>query len=354
MASEVRVNQIQNRSGLGTVTFGDSGVTVAGITTFLGNVNVSSGSSITVGDTFIKRGAVGLGTTTTAGRNAGVGTATGTIIFNSTKNNVEVYNGGSWVSLGGSTFTASGGTESTSSRAGFKVHTFNSSGTLTVSAGQQEIEYLVVAGGAGAGGNSGAGAGAGGFRTGNLTFFPGLYTVTIGAGGAGWPGSAPPPGQPGSDSVLSTFTSKKGMGMQSSPSTDFGSGCGGGAPGGAAVTGDPTQGNGGGNAGPSSGGGGGGAGSAGFAGSGGAGGNGGNGFASAITGSPITYAGGGAGGGSTGGGTGGPGGGGNGGVASSSAGTSGTTNRGGGGGSGYSAGGGSGGSGVVIIAYPIV
>jgi len=33
MASEVRVNQIQNRSGLGTVTFSDSGVLIAGVTT---------------------------------------------------------------------------------------------------------------------------------------------------------------------------------------------------------------------------------------------------------------------------------------------------------------------------------
>ena len=44
MASEVRVNQIQNRSGLGTVTFGDSGVTVAGITT-LGQTNTTGFSN---------------------------------------------------------------------------------------------------------------------------------------------------------------------------------------------------------------------------------------------------------------------------------------------------------------------
>ena len=33
MASEIRVNQIQNRSGLSTVTFSDTGVVIAGITT---------------------------------------------------------------------------------------------------------------------------------------------------------------------------------------------------------------------------------------------------------------------------------------------------------------------------------
>ena len=33
MASEIRVNKIENRSGLGTVTFADTGVDLAGITT---------------------------------------------------------------------------------------------------------------------------------------------------------------------------------------------------------------------------------------------------------------------------------------------------------------------------------
>ena len=115
MASEIRVNQIQNRSGLSTVTFSDSGVSIAGVTTvgilsatgnsvfsgsvtvsgtisgtvntsgvstFSGGINVGATTSIVVGDTFIRRGAVGLGTTDTTGRNAGVGTATGTFIFN--------------------------------------------------------------------------------------------------------------------------------------------------------------------------------------------------------------------------------------------------------------------------------
>ena len=40
MASEIRVNKIENRSGLGTVTFADTGVDLAGIvtaTTFSGS-----------------------------------------------------------------------------------------------------------------------------------------------------------------------------------------------------------------------------------------------------------------------------------------------------------------------------
>ena len=178
MASEVRVNQIQNRSGLGTVTFSDSGVLIAGVTTVgilsatgnsvfsgsvtattfsgaltgnatglsgtpnitvgtisatslnasgvitatsfsgsganltgiggttdvrtnslvvsgmttaTGGLQVGATTSITVGSSFIKNNAVGLGQTTTTGRNAGVGTAVGTIIFNSTTSTLDVY-----------------------------------------------------------------------------------------------------------------------------------------------------------------------------------------------------------------------------------------------------------------------
>jgi hypothetical protein len=50
MASEIRVNQIQNRSGLSTVTFSDTGVVVSGITTITdlrasGNTIVAAGST---------------------------------------------------------------------------------------------------------------------------------------------------------------------------------------------------------------------------------------------------------------------------------------------------------------------
>ena len=59
-------------------------VTFAGIVTateFVGNVTVTA-NQITVGDKFINSSGVGLGQTTTAGRNAGINTAIGTIIYN--------------------------------------------------------------------------------------------------------------------------------------------------------------------------------------------------------------------------------------------------------------------------------
>jgi len=71
MASEVRVNKLTNRSGLGTATFNDDGsITVAG------NLNLNS--------------------VTTTGRNAGVSTAIGAIIYNSTTSSIEGYGPGGW------------------------------------------------------------------------------------------------------------------------------------------------------------------------------------------------------------------------------------------------------------------
>ena len=56
MASEIRVNKINNRVGLGTVTYTDTGIIVSGISTA---TNFKTGSSnlhstgLTVGDTFV-------------------------------------------------------------------------------------------------------------------------------------------------------------------------------------------------------------------------------------------------------------------------------------------------------------
>ena len=56
MASEIRVNKINNRAGLGTVTYTDTGIIVSGISTA---TNFKTGSSnlhstgLTVGDTFV-------------------------------------------------------------------------------------------------------------------------------------------------------------------------------------------------------------------------------------------------------------------------------------------------------------
>jgi len=343
-----------------------------------GNVNagvVTATSSIVVGDSFINPTSIGIGTTDTTGRNAGVGTAVGTIIFNSSLGTgvVQVFNGSSWVDIGANEyFEATGGTLDSSSRPGYNIHTFTSPGTFTVTSGSKNVEYLVVGGGGG--GGSRGGGGAGGYRSGTIEVTPGTYPVTRGGGGTGVPGF----GGNGSQSIFSTITSEGGGGgaPTGSVGTNGGSGGGGGGypgifPGGTGnrvagtTTPVPSQGNPGGNGISddvtyTAGGGGGGAAAAGGNGNTPAprqGGNGGNGSPSSITGSSTTYAGGG--GGCTDnappavGGTGGSGGGGNGSDGTGAGVTSGTANTGGGGGAAVpSTTPGSGGSGIVIIAYP--
>jgi hypothetical protein len=412
--SDIRFNTWLHRTGSGGVyqdaagnvgigtSVPTSALSVVGVvsaTEFVGDLsgNVTGQilgvqTSIVVGDKFINSSGVGLGTTSTTGRNAGVGTATGTLIFNSTTGLLEYYNGTIWLGLQRN-FDATGGTITFAN--GKKIHTFTGSGTFQVNVGSIEVDYLVVAGGGGGGVDNftplrfGSGGGAGGLRT-NLPgvvdaasspltgspFFvsPGSYTVTVGAGGAGGVAVAfQVAGLQGSPSSFDIITSTGGGGAAghnpgptgpiAAPGTTGGSG-GGGQPGtreGNTPPTSPPQGNPGGVSDAFSGSGGGGAGARGFnapsTGTGnpgpsepGAGGIGvrftqiptsigtpgpqpGTYFAGGGGGAPQNAAGGSGGGG--------PG-----------NGTSGTTNTGGGGGGHRLATAGSGGSGIVIIAYP--
>jgi hypothetical protein len=154
---------------------------------------------------------------------------------------------------------ASGGTETTCGN--FKVHTFTSSGTFTVSsisgdAPNNTLDYVVVAGGGGGGGSGsagGSGGGAGGFRLSNALGIPApttsplanptgitatatSYPITIGAGGTGGCGLFPPGNQggtAGANSVFSTITSAgggRGGGYFCATGGNGGSGAGGGDP----------------------------------------------------------------------------------------------------------------------------
>ena len=266
-----------------------------------------------------------------------------------------------------------------------RVHTFTGPGTFNVSeiatsAANNEISYIVVAGGGGgahaSANGQGAGAG-GGFRedkspitpytaspldgAGPITVTATGFPITVGGGGAGSPGGNNP-GSIGSNSIFSTITSTGGgFGANNGTGGNGGSGGGGGgcigppAPqqGGAGNTPpvSPSQGFPGGsgmNAGVGGGGGGGGATAVGanVAPGGQPGGNGGAGATTGISGSSTAFSGGGGGGSRYGspdtGGTGGTGGGGNGGSPSSSPGNAGTVNTGGGGGGGAGGAGGTG------------
>jgi hypothetical protein len=242
-------------------------------------------------------------------------------------------------------------------------------------------DFVVIAGGGGASNDRAGGGGAGGYRAsynneasggGNtsetaLTLSVGsgtVYTVTVGAGGAGNSSGSTPGGDGGASSITGsdiTDITTVGGGGGADRTTEDGSagGSGGGASNDASATGGAgtaEQGYAGGDNDTSDGetcGGGGGAGAVGYKGAGNSDptrGVGGAGVASTITGSSVTYAGGGGGGGQSNTAAGGAGGGGTGGD-NGTDGTNGSANTGSGGGGGGngSTTGGTGGDGVVIL-----
>ena len=114
--------------------------------------------------------------------------------------------------------TATGGTITTSGN--FKIHTFTSDATFTVScagssAGSNTVDYLVVAGGGGGGNGLGGGGGAGGYRE-SSGAASGCYSVSpLGSGVSALPvsvqgypvtvGAGGPADAQGSNSIFSTY-----------------------------------------------------------------------------------------------------------------------------------------------------
>ena len=190
---------------------------VSGITT-LANTQIGLGKSINFGSvqkTSIQAHSIGIGTTTNAGVNAGLGTAIGEIVYVTDDNHygeqLRVYNGNQWVGITTETvitsMQATGG-NATVTENGYRRHIFTSPGNLVISNLASPADVLVVAGGGAGGGSTGngqaGGGGAGGFRlASNISFSNGAtYPVTVGSGGAG---DAPPgPGQ-GGDGANSVF-----------------------------------------------------------------------------------------------------------------------------------------------------
>ena len=290
----------------------------------------------------------------------------GMIRFNTTSSRLQYYTQIGWASVGG--ITATGGV--INDIGSYRIHTFTSSGTLTMVTGGQ-IDYLVCGGGGGGGCDRAGGGGAGGILVGQTNIISGTYIVTVGDGGNGATTDSVKGGN-GTNSSLGNLFIAIGGGGGGSENTKQGNngGSGGGNSYGLATLSSGTAGQG--NAGGGNGddapnrkpAGGGGAGAAGGVP------HGGLGVLSSISGTSLSYAGGGGGGtGGSGGsstyGIGGSGVGGNGGRFENTAltyGQPGMENRGGGGGGGAgndtggiyyydSARGGNGGSGIVIVRY---
>ena len=293
----------------------------------------------------------------------------GSMRINSETNYFETYYNSNWFNLTYiGMFTATSTNATITYSGNYAIHTFLTSGSFTPTTVPPggTIDYLIVAGGGGGGAGYAGGGGAGGFITGILGLTSGTtYTVTVGAGGIGYPTSAGGlnNGSNGGNSLITGLNAAVGGGGGggwATPGAVGGSGGGGAeASGGAGIVGQGNAGGLGYNGNPNyGGGGGGGAGGAGTDGTGTTGGNGGTGLPSTISGSSVYYAGGGGASTYQGGtaGSGGTGGGAAGGVYSG-VGNNAIANTGGGGGGGGWSGantqlaGGNGGSGIVIIRY---
>ena len=156
MTSKIIVNNIEADSGISTVSFAGD-ISVSGSAGALSATSVSA-NSITVGNSVINSTSIGIGTTTTSGRNAGVGTANGTMVFNADTGSLEIYGDAGWETVKQTNaFTASGGTEDTSTRAGYKIHTFTTPGSFVASGAPKACEVLVIGGGGGGGTQHGGG-----------------------------------------------------------------------------------------------------------------------------------------------------------------------------------------------------
>jgi len=434
--SEVKVNKISPRTACGTVTLGDSGdtftipsgatITNAGTASGFGATGETSwDTTVKTTGTFTATAGVGYFLNTTGGIitvNLAAGTAGDSVAMADyagtwQTNNVTVAANGTekiggvdadvtlstegqsvtfvyvdstqgWVNVLDSTsnvrgsefMVATGGTPSQDGD--YEIRTFTGPGTFcvsatAVSAPNNAVDYLVIAGGAAGGYGDGGGGGAGGFRNSfcnscaaGITVTASPYTIAVGGGGP-TPGSAAI-GPDGSDSTFSTITSAGGGGGGIGGVAGAAGGSGGGSShnvpsGGAGNTpaaptalGGPQGNTGGGGTGgaplygDSGGGGSGAVGANGTPGCGG--GDGGAGTANSITGAAVTRAGGG--GGSQGGssvpgkvGSGGSGGGGAAGNTTCASTSGGENLGGGGGGSSFSVAAGNGGSGVVILRY---
>ena len=157
--------------------------------------------------------------TTTTGRNAGVGTVTGAIIYNETDEGMQYYNGTTWREVT-SPFSATGGNVANGLEPGngYAYHTFTASGSLTLVGGTKTgCEVLVVGGGGGGGGSNnsgsdgGGGGGGGGVAWGSaMPIGPGTYNITVGTGGEGGPGNSTSSTQPGCANKSQPYSGTQG------------------------------------------------------------------------------------------------------------------------------------------------
>ena len=147
----------------------------------------------------------------------------------------------------------SGGTITEFTSAGdlYRVHTFTSSDTFTLTDSNLSVDYLIVGGGGGSNFDGSGGGGAGGVLTGNTTLTPADYNITVGAGGNAGIDAGTILATNGGNSIFNGLTAigggASGRYLSNAGSTG-GSGGGGGSTAGSGGSGTPGQGFNGGNA----------------------------------------------------------------------------------------------------------
>ena len=181
------------------------------------------GGSITVGETFLQSNSITIGSTDNTGRDAGIGTAAGTLIFNSGNDlRLELYTGIGWTTVFNSgSGEVTGGT--VTSHGSYTYHDFTEPGSLTVTGSYLTGHVLMIGGGGGGGRNvapaGGAGAGgAGGVVAAPFTLGSGTYPIIVGAGGAGGGGTNMAHGVNGTPSTFNGLVALGGgRGLNYSP-----------------------------------------------------------------------------------------------------------------------------------------
>jgi hypothetical protein len=198
-----------------TTTVGDIFVQALSATSAAGKSITYTANALPAGLSIV--GANITGTPTTAGSVTSLLTATAASTGKTATRTISTTVASPVMAATGGTVTYDGN---------FKIHTFTTSGTFTVSTaatGANTATVLAVAGG-GSGGSTGCGGGAGGLLYGTYTFAPQAYTVTIGAGGSG-PTASVTQGNKGSNTVMGAATAiGGGAGANNTDGTSGGSG----------------------------------------------------------------------------------------------------------------------------------
>ena len=204
-----------NKLAIGADVTGNLTGNVTGNVT--GNATGITTTQINVGETFLKPTAIGIGSTTIAGRNAGVGTASGTLSYAADIGLFLYIESKGWIKVA-PLITATGGTKTEDGSR--KVHTFTSPGSFIID-GDVTANILVVAGGGSGGrgdwtssssseGTGGGGAGGLRYRS-SISMSPGTYSIEVGTGGPG--GTNSDLFANGSPSFISGISSATGGGV---------------------------------------------------------------------------------------------------------------------------------------------